>query len=198
MGPVLSKFGIQIDEAKVKAVRDAEPPKNANKVLSFLGLVTFCAKFIPNYATIAEPLRKLTRSNVPWEWTSEQQYAFEKLKQCLISAEVMAYYNPSAETQLIVDGSPCGVAAILNQKQQNGDIRPVAYASRTLTPTERRYSQTEREGLAVLFEIQRFHIYLYGMSHFTVYSDHKALERIFTSVHQAPTRIQNFVLKLQP
>ena len=72
MGHVLSKFGIQIDEAKVKAVRDAEPPKNANEVLSFLGLVTFCAKFIPNYATIAEPLRKLTRSNVPWEWTSEQ------------------------------------------------------------------------------------------------------------------------------
>ena len=198
LGHVLSKFGIQIDEAKVKGVRDAEPPKNANEVLSFLGLVTFCAKFIPNYATIAEPLRKLTRSNVPWEWTSEQQHAFEKLKQCLISAEVMPYYNPSAETQLIVDGSPCGVAAILNQKQPNGDIRPVAYASRTLTPTERRYSQTEREGLAVLFGIQRFHIYLYGMSHFTVYSDHKALERIFTSVHQAPTRIQNFVLKLQP
>ena len=109
----------------------------------------------------------------------------------------MAYYNPSAETHFIVDESPCGVAAILNQKQKNGDIRPVAYASRTLTPTERRYSQTEREALAVLFGIQRFHIYLYGMQ-FTVYSDHKALERIFTSVHQAPTRIQNFVLKLQP
>ena len=136
MGHVLSKFGIQIDEAKVKAVRDAEPPKNANEVLSFLGVVTFCAKFIPNYATIAEPLRKLTRNNVPWEWTSEQQRAFEKLKQCLTSAEVMAYYNQSAKTQLIVDGSPCGVAAILNKKQPNGDICPVAYASRTLTPTK--------------------------------------------------------------
>ena len=60
------------------------------------------------------------------------------------------------------------------------------------------FSNREREGLAVLFGIQRFHIYLYGMSHFTVYSDQKALERIFTSVRQAPTRIQNFVLKLQP
>ena len=196
MGHVLSKQGIQIDEAKVKAVRDAEPPKNANQVLSFLGLVMFCAKFIKNYATIAEPLRKLTRSNVPWEWTSEQQRAFEQLKQCLISAEVMAYYNPSAETHLIVDASPCGVGAILNQKQRNGDVRPVAYASRTLTPTARRYSQTEREALAVLFGIQRFHAYLYGMSNFTVYSDHKALERIFTSAHQAPTRIQNFVFKI--
>ncbi|MCG8113721.1 MAG: RNase H-like domain-containing protein, partial [Candidatus Thiodiazotropha taylori] len=198
MGHILSKNGIQIDEAKVKAVRDAEPTKSANEVLSFLGLVTFCAKFIKNYATTAEPLRKLTRGNVPWEWGPEQQTAFETLKQRLISAEVMAYYNPSAETHLIVDASPCGVAAILNQKQSNGDVRPVAYASRTLTPTERRYSQTEREALAVLFGIQRFHIYLYGMQNFTVYSDHKALERIFTSAHQAPTRIQNFVLKLQP
>ena len=149
-----------------------------------------------NYATIAEPLRKLTRKNVPWQWSTESQDAFDKLKQSLISAEVMAYYNPSAETHLIVDASPCGLGAILNQKQSIGDFRPVAYASRTLTPTERRYSQTEREALAVLFAIQRFNVYIYGMQ-FTVYSDHKALERIFTSVHQAPTRIQNFVLKLQ-
>ena len=134
----------------------------------------------------------LTRKNVPWQWTSEQQHSFDALKQSLISAKVMAYYDPSAETHLIVDGSPCGVAAIMNQKQPNGDIRPVAYASRTVTPTERRYSQTEREALSVLFGIQRFSVYLYGMQ-FTVYSDHKALERIFTCVHQAPPRIQNFV-----
>ena len=197
MGHILSNKGIQIDEVKVKAVCDADPPKNAGEVLSFLGLVTFCAKFIKNYATIAEPLRMLTRKNVPWQWTSEQQRSFDALKQSLISAEVMAYYDPSAETHLIVDGSPCGVAAIMNQKQPNGDIRPVAYASRTLTPTERRYSQTEREALSVLFGIQHFSVYLYGMQ-FTVYSDHKALERIFTSAHQAPPRIQNFVLKLQP
>lgn len=101
MGHILSSRGIQIDESKVKAVRDAEPPKNTGEVLSFLGLVTFCAKFIKNYSTIAEPLRKLTRKNVPWEWTSEQQSSFDALKQCLISAEVMAYYYPSAETHLI-------------------------------------------------------------------------------------------------
>ena len=121
MSHVLSSKGIQIDEAKVKAVRDAEPPQNAGEVLSFLGLVTFCAKFIKNYASIAEPLRMLTRKNVPWQWTSEQQNSFDALKQCLISAEVMAYYNPSAETHLIVDGSPYGVGAVLNQKQPNGD-----------------------------------------------------------------------------
>lgn len=197
MGHTLSKQGIKIDDSKVKAVRDAEPPQNASEVKSFLGLVTFCSKFVPNYATIAEPLRKLTRKDVTWEWGTEQQNAFMKLKQCLTSADVIAYYDPNAETTLIVDGSPVGLGAILNQRQSNGDMRPVAYASRTLTPVERRYSQTEREALAVLFGVQRFHLYLYGMK-FQVLSDHKALEKIFTSAHNAPARIQNWVLKLQP
>lgn len=82
---------------------------------------------------------------------NEQQNAFEKLKQYLTSTEVIAYYNQDAETHLVVDGSKYGVGAILNQKQPNGDIRPVAYASRTLTPVERRYTQSEQGALAVLF-----------------------------------------------
>ena len=195
MSHVLSSEGIRISESKLHAVQDAAPPKNANEFLSFLGLVAFCSKYIKYYVTIVELLRKLTRKNVPWQWSTEQQDAFDKLKQSLISTEVMAYYNPFAETHLIIDAGQCGLGAILNQKQSNGDLRPVAYASRTLTPTERRYSQTEREALAVLFAIPRFNVYIYGVQ-FTAYSDHKALERIFTSVHQAPTRIQ-FVLKLQ-
>ena len=76
-------------------------------------------------------------------------------------------------------------------------MKPVAYASRTLTPVEQRYSQTEGEALAVLFAVERFQVYLYG-TQFTVLSDSKALERIFTSKHVTTPRIQNMVLKLQP
>lgn len=108
----------------------------------------------------------------------------------------MSYYNQNAETNIIVDGSPFGLGAILNQKQSDGNFKPVAYASRTLSPVERRYSQTEREALSVYWVIKRFNMYLYGMC-FTVYTDHKPLERIFTSVHEAPARIQKWVLDLQ-
>lgn len=108
----------------------------------------------------------------------------------------MSYYNQNAETNIIVDGSPFGLGAILNQKQSDGNFKPVAYASRTLSPVERRYSQTEREALSVYWAIKRFNMYLYGMC-FTVYTDHKPLERIFTSVHEAPARIQKWVLDLQ-
>ena len=84
----------------------------------------------------------------------------------------------------------------MNQKQSNGELKPVAYASRTLNPVERRYSQIERESLAILWAIQRFSVYLFGMN-FVVYTDHKPLERIFTSSHDAPARIQKWILKLQ-
>lgn len=194
MGHTLSHRGLKIDENKVRAVMATEKPKNPSEVKSFLGLVNFCSKFIANFATLAEPLRKLTRKDVVWQWTEEQQRAFDTLKQSLVSTDVMAYYNPEAETNLVVDGSPFGVGAILNQKQADGNFRPVAYASRTLTAVERRYSQTEREALAILFSIQRFRVYLYGM-HFTVYTDHRPLERMFTRSHEAPARIQNWVLK---
>ena len=100
------------------------------------------------------------------------------------------------QKQTIVDASPYGLGAILTQKQKSGEFRPVAYASRTLTPVERRYSQTEREALGVYWGINRWHVYLYGME-FDVFTDHKPLVRIFTAAHEAPTRIQKWVLNLQ-
>ena len=117
---------------------------------------------------------------------------FETLKQRLTSADVMSYYNQNAETNIIVDGSPFSLGAILTQKQSDENFKPVAYASRTLSLIERRYSQTEREALSVYWAIKRFNMYLYGM-----YTDHKPLERIFTSVHEASARIQKWVLDLQ-
>ena len=106
---------------------------------SFLGLVKFCAKYIRDFATLAEPLRNLTRKEAKWQWKSEQQMTFETLKQRLTSADVMSYYNQTAESNIIVDGSPFGLGAILNQKQSDGNFKPVAYASRTLSPVERKW-----------------------------------------------------------
>jgi len=83
-----------------------------------------------------EPLRKLTQKGVQFEWTLEQQEAFEALQNVLISSKVMAYYRPKAKTNIVVDTSPYGLGAILNQQQSNGEYRPVAYASKTLTDVQ--------------------------------------------------------------
>ncbi len=108
----------------------------------------------------------------------------------------MAHYDPAAPTQLRVDASPVGLGAILTQTQQ-GVVRPVAYASRTLTPVERRYSQTEREALAVVWGCEKFHLYLYGTT-FDLLTDHKPLEVIYSPTSKPPARIERWGLRLQP
>ena len=103
-------------------------------------------------------MRQLTRKDTLWAWTNEHQSAFDQLKAALTSDCVMAHYDPEAPTQLRVDASPVGLGAMLTQTQ-NGTTRPIAYASRTLSDVERRYSQTEEEGLAVVWGCERFHVH---------------------------------------
>ncbi|CAB3992802.1 Retrovirus-related Pol poly from transposon, partial [Paramuricea clavata] len=112
------------------------------------------------------------------------------------SNSVMAHFDPSAHTQFRVDASPFGLGAILTQTHGD-ETRPVAYASRTLTAVEKRYSQTEREALAVLWGCERFHLYLYGTT-FDIYTDHKPLEIIYSPTSKPPARIERWGLRLQP
>ncbi len=104
----------------------------------------------------------------------------------------MCYYDPDKEIVLITDASPVGLSGILTQ-----DDRVVAYASRALTPTESRYSQTEREALGIVWSCEHFNIYLRGAPHFTVITDHKPLEKIWKK-QQPPLRIERWGLRLQP
>ena len=144
----------------------------------------------------AEPLRELTRSDSAWKWGTPQQDAFDCLRAILTSDCVVAHYDQSADTELKVDASPVGLGAILLQRTK-GAVRPVAYASRTLTDVERQYSQTEKQALAVVWACERFHIYLYGKP-FTVFTDHKPLEIIYNPKAKPPPRIERWALRLQP
>lgn len=195
MGHLISEKGIGPTEEKVRAVVNAREPKTASEVRSFLGLVNFCSRFIPDLATTAEPLRKLTRTNTPFVWGNEQNEAFRELKNKMSSANSLAYFDKDAETMIISDASPVGLGAVLIQKQQNV-MRVVAYASRCLSDVERRYSQTEKEALSIVWACERFHVYLYGI-HFKVLTDHKPLEVIYSKTHKPSARIERWVLRLQ-
>lgn len=144
-GYIFSAEGISADPAMVQDIKKAERPNSPSEVRSFLGMVGFVSRFIPNYSSITEPLRRITRTDEPWIWSEEQENAFQTLKETLTSDTVMSYFDPAKETQLCVDASPVGLAAILSQ---NNKI--IAYASRALSPVEQRYSQTERECLAIV------------------------------------------------
>ncbi|KAK7111230.1 hypothetical protein V1264_010901 [Littorina saxatilis] len=196
-GFVFGRNGISPDPKKVEAVHKTAAPTNAKEVRSFLGLTNYISRFIPDYAKITKPLRDLTRNQAEWIWTSEHDATFNELKSRLTSSKVMSYYNPEAATDVVVDASPFGVGAVLTQRDDKGSHYTVAYASRALTDVEARYSQTEREALAVVWACEHFYLYLLGR-HFTVISDHKPLEGIYNSAtSHTSARIERWNLRLQ-
>ena len=131
-------------------------------------------------------------------WGPQQQHAFDRLKARMATSEVMKYFNLSLKTELIVDASPVGLGAILMQVTEDEGTNIVTYASLSLTDCESRYSQTEREALAVVWGIEHFHLYLYG-SPFQVITDHKPLETIFNNpTCKATARLERLQLRLQP
>ena len=195
MGHVLFEKGIAPPEEKVKAILEAREPATVSEVRSFLGLVNFCSRFIPDLATTAEPLRRLTRKDVAFSWGNDQKTAFKRVKEKLGDAETLAYFDVNAITQLVTDASPVGLGAVLIQEQK-GNRRVIAYASRSLSDVERRYSQTEKEALAIVWACERFHLYLCGIS-CEILSDHKPLEVIYSSQSRPSLRTERWVLRLQ-
>ena len=150
MGFLLSEKGIGLTSAKAEAVKKAQRPKSASEVRSFSGQVNFSARFIDDLATKAEPLRKLTRKNVAFKWQTEQEKAFKCLNEDLAQADSLAYFDPNSETRIVADASPIVLGAVLTQIQ-NGKKRVIYYASHSESDAECRYSQTEKEALALVW-----------------------------------------------
>ncbi len=198
-GQVYSEAGVCPDPKRVSDLREAPIPTNVSEVHSLLGMASYSSKYIANFATVTESLRALTKKNTIFQWTEKHQQAFDALKNALSSAPCMAYFNMSKETTVSVDASPVGVCAILSQNTKGrNDNKVVAYASRALTDVEKRYSQTEKEALAIVWAIEHFHLYLYGKD-FTLITDQKPLEVIYGSCKSKPSaRIERWVLRLQP
>ncbi|KAJ1119863.1 hypothetical protein NDU88_008048 [Pleurodeles waltl] len=197
-GYVFSKDGLQVDPRKAEAIRQAAVPQNPTEVRSFLGMATYCGRFIPQLATMSEPLRRLTKGQHRWDWTPDAQQAFVDIKNALLDKATMAYFNPGRKTEVVVDASPVGLGAVLLQEQRHQEWVPVAYASRALSTVESRYAQIEREALAIRWACRHFHLYLYGHE-FQVVTDHKPLVPLFAgSPRLAPPRIERWAVLLQP
>ena len=196
MGMLLSEKGIGPTKERVRAVVDAREPSNATEVRSFLGLVSYSSRFIPGFATISEPLRRLTKKDEPFQFGLEQRKSFKALKDGLVNATNLAYFDKQAPTKVIADASPVGLGAVLIQ-EQNGSHVPICYASRSLTECEKKYSQTEREALGLVWACEKFHPYIYGAK-FDLVTDHKPLEAIYNPHSKPCARIERWTLRLQP
>jgi len=128
----------------IKALLGMSPPTTSAEVRSLQSTATYSARFIPNLTSISAPLRSLTKRNAPWKWDQTEQKAFDAIKRGLQISTFISYFDPNMRSQLIVDASPVGLSATLVQSKDNVR-RVISYASRSLTPVEQRYSQTEKE-----------------------------------------------------
>ena len=145
---------------KADAVAKMPPPTNVSTLRSFLGSVQFYGKFVPNLSTLTEPLSRLTRKDTPWKWDTDEQTAFQRLKDVLGTDTVLAHFNPTQQIGISCDASDVGVGVVLFHCYDDGSERPIANTSKTLTQMQHRYSQIQKEALAVIYGLQKFHQYL--------------------------------------
>src|SRR5436190_4728634 len=158
-------------------------------------MASWYRRFIESFSTTAEPLTRLTRKNARWKWGLDETDAFEKLKQALTSAPVLACPDFTRRFFLQTDASTSGLGAVLTQFDDEGKERVVAYASRTLSGAEKNYSATELECLAVVWGIRKMRSYLEGYS-FTVITDHQSLK--WLQRIESPTgRLARWLFELQ-
>lgn len=143
-----------------------------------MGAVNYNGKFAAQLSTVVAPLHKLLQQDVHWSWDQKCEEAFQKVKELLASSRVLAHYDPKAALQLACDVSSYDEGAVLSHFAENGTVRPVAYASRSLTSAEKGYSPLEKEALALLLGAKKFHFYPYGRKASLV-TDHKPLQAIF-------------------
>ena len=196
LGHVVDEHGISPDPVKTSAVSEMTRPQSVPELRRFLGMANQLGKFTPNLAELTQPLRELLSKKNAWTWGPTQEEAFKRVKLELTEPATLAIYNPEAETKISADASEYGIGAVLLQ-QSSTQWKPVAYASRALSETERRYSQIEKEALAITWACERFAEYIIG-KHIKLETDHKPLVPLLSKKDLAhlPPRILRFRLRL--
>ncbi|CAM4511130.1 unnamed protein product [Leuciscus chuanchicus] len=164
LGHKVDETGLHPVPEKVTAIQNAPSPKNVTELKAYLGLLNYYNKFLPNLSTVLAPVHQLLRKDEKWNWKEEQEVAFAQSKKMIQSVQVLVHYDPQKDVILSCDASPYGLGAVLSHKMPDGSERPIGFMSRTLNQAERNYSQLDKEGLAIMFGLQRFHKYLYGRS----------------------------------
>lgn len=178
-GHRVSAKGIQPKESNVAAIMGMPPPIDKTQISSFLSTVSYYGRFIPRFATIVEPLRKIVRKDGVFQWTKTEEAAWDEVRRLIATAAPLGFFDVRKETIVTTDASNYGLGATLSQIHDGEEV-VVSYASHTLSECERRYSATEREALACVWAVEKWRIQLWGRP-FTLRTDHQALKSLLTA-----------------
>jgi len=199
LGYIIDQDGLKPNPERIHAITTMPEPSNVTELRSFLSAINFYGKFVSNLRQHRGPLDELLKLNVSWVWNEKHKRAFNQLKDILSSDLTLAHYDPQQKIIVAADASGYGLGACILHEYADGSIKAVCHAARALTPAEKGYSQVEKEALALIFGVTKFHKMIYGRK-FKLHTDHKPLLAIFgrktgIAVHQA-NRLQRWAIQL--
>lgn len=199
LGHRVDADGLHPTTQKLDAIKQAPTPTNLTELKSYLGLLNYYGKFLPNLSSVIQPLNNLQCKGVKWEWTAACKDAFIESKKLLLNSTLLVHYDAKKPLRLQCDASHYGIGAVISHIMPNGEERPIAFASRTLTKSEKNYAHIEKEALSLIFGVKKYHKYLYGRR-FVLVTDHKPLTAILNPKAPIPTlaaaRMQRWALIL--
>lgn len=178
LGYVIDADGIKPDPSRIQPIKKMRAPQNAKELRSFLGLINYYGKFVQNLHRVKAPFESLLKKDVKFVWTKRHKMAFEEVKRIIMSPLVLAHYDPRQTLIVAADASETGIGGALLQRYEDGRVKAVFHMSKTLTETQRNYSQIEKEALALITTIERFRKFVYGR-HFILQTDHRPLLVLF-------------------
>jgi RNase H-like domain found in reverse transcriptase/Reverse transcriptase (RNA-dependent DNA polymerase)/Ty3 transposon capsid-like protein/Integrase zinc binding domain/Chromo (CHRromatin Organisation MOdifier) domain/gag-polyprotein putative aspartyl protease len=195
LGHIVGNNRVKMDPKKTEAIQNLQVPHTIKEVQTFLGITGYYRKFVKGYADIAAPLFSLLKKESVWNWNSDSQEAFEKLKKNLMEYPILRIPNLSKKFQIYTDASGLALGAILSQKDDNGEEYVCCYSSRLLHGAELHYGISEKECLAVVWAIRLYHPYLHG-ERFEVITDHSALKWLM-NIEDPTGRLARWSIYLQ-
>ena len=151
VGHQIDAEGLHPIAEKVEVLHEFPSLQNVTALKSFVGLLSYYSRYLPNLSTTLAPLYLLLKDGVRWQWTSDQAAAFERSKKLIQKSSFLVHFDPTLEIILARNASAYGIGAVLSHRMPDGSDKPVGFVARTLTKAEQNYSQIDKEALACVF-----------------------------------------------